>query len=343
MVDLTDKHHTFSYNPVDEDPRDRFDALTDDLLLSIKRLFDSKSWGASIERVLRFVIQTVLLAPGLTLSSCKTLLSRTLKGEDLRQKVLEHIQGTEAEKFWVDEFSSLGKDSVDRCMAKLDRLLSHQVLGRMFSQVKGKFKLEEHLNKKPSVILVYAPAGLVGGDCVNVFGSIFLSHIYHLGLARASQTPSQRKEVYVYIDEMARFANASLEDSIRELRKYKIRLTLAFQQFDQMHPGVTAALSNMGTLITFGIAWQDVQSVYNEFGKAVEPDAFMRQDVGEAFALFENHAFSFRTIYPVQAPNYEIEKKIRHLSRERYYVPVKKFKVSRKLKSQMDKIEYDEV
>lgn len=344
LVDLTDENHIFSYNPVDEDPRNRFDALTDEMLLSIKRLFDPKSWGSSIERVLRFVIQTVLLVPGLTLASCKTLLSKTLKGEELREKALEYLQGTETEKFWIDEFPSLAKDSIDRVMAKLDRLLSHQVLGRMFSQVKGKFKLGEHLNKKPSVILVYAPAGLVGGDCVNVFGSIFLSQIYHLGLARISLAPNQRREVYVYIDEMARFANASLEDSIRELRKFKIRLTLSFQQFDQMHPGVTAALSNMGVLITFGIAWQDVQSVYNEFGKSVEPDAFLHQEVGEAFALFENHAFSFRTIYPPPPPDLEVEKAIRERSRKLYYVPVKKLKPRKSIhKLNMNKIEYDEV
>ncbi|MFA5773695.1 MAG: type IV secretion system DNA-binding domain-containing protein [Candidatus Paceibacterota bacterium] len=345
LIDLTDETHIFSYNPVNENPRNRFDALTDEMLLSIKRLFDPKSWGSSIERVLRFDIQTVLSVPGLTLASGKTLLSKTLKGEALRETALEYLQGTETEKFWIDEFPSLAKDSIDRVMAKLDRLLGHRVLGRMFSQVKGKFKLEEHLNRKPSIILIYAPAGLVGGDCVNVFGSIFLSQIYHLGLARISQPPDQRREVYVYIDEMARYANASLEDSIRELRKFKIRLTLSFQQFDQMHPGVTAALSNMGSLITFGIAWQDVQSVYNEFGKSIEPDAFLQQDVGEAFVLFENRAFSFRTIYPPPSPDPQIEKAIRERSRKLYYVPAEKLKLRKSSihKIKMNGIKYDEV
>lgn len=139
---------------------------------------------------------------------------------------------------------------------------------------------------------------------------------------------AERRPYNLYIDECQRISVKSFEDSLRELRKYNVRLILAYQQKEQLDESVRLALGNVGTVIKLGLDWDSAQGAFKEFSGQIEPNDFMRRKTGDGYVKMFNDIISIKTFPPKEIKGDGFRNEIIHCSHERYYVPVVPKKVN---------------
>ncbi len=118
-----------------------------------------------------------------------------------------------------------------------------------------------------------------------------------------------------------RITTRDSEDALRECRKHRLALYLAFQQRGQMPDNIRTALANCGTLCAFDVGLDDAQTIFKEFYGEIPLKNLMRKGERKAFCMIDGDIVNLQT-YPAPKPlkrNYERE--IRENCRQLYYVP----------------------
>ncbi len=243
--------------------------------------------------------------------------------------------------FWTDLFERMPVSALQRVLNKLSKLLLQEKINRIFSQRINKINFRRIIDEK-RVFLGYIPVGKLGSDCANILGSTIVSAFHNAGMSRQNIPPSKRVPFNLYIDECQRFPIKSFEDSLRELRKYNVRLILAYQQKEQLTESIKRALGNVGTMIVLGLDWDSAQRAFKEFYGEVEPADFMRRNTGDGFAKIGNDIISIKTFPPDKIEG-GFKKEIIQHSREHYYTKVKKNKHKRISGYIKKKVVYDEI
>lgn len=76
----------------------------------------------------------------------------------------------------------------------------------------------------------------------------------------------ERRDFYLYIDEIRSFATLSLAEMLQETRKYRLCLIAASQYLEQLDEQVQQAiLANVGTLIAFRVGVRDAEVLAKDF------------------------------------------------------------------------------
>lgn len=346
--DPCDDDFELCYNPFKLKEGEDIGKRVDDLVISVRSLYSGRDWGYLIESTLTPVFYTLLKGKNLTLSDARILLSKTKEGYRMRESVLPLIDNQEVKMFWVDLFERLPIPTIQRVLNKLSRFLLPQKVNRIFSQRKNLIDFRTDIIDQKKIFLGYLPVGKLGSDCANILGSTIVSDFHNAGMSRQDIPFSERHPYNLYIDECQRISVKSFEDSLRELRKYNIRLILAYQQKEQLSESIKLALGNVGTMIELGVDWDNAQRVFKEFFGQIEPNDLMRRNTGDGFVKMGNDIISLKT-FPLKEVNGNgFRDKIIQHSREHYYVPVVHNKADSDslLKEKMQsnrKIVYDEI
>ena len=76
----------------------------------------------------------------------------------------------------------------------------------------------------------------------------------------------ERKDLYLYVDELQSFTTSSFIDILSEARKNRLNLILTSQYLGQIDEKVMKAISgNVGTLICFRVGVEDAKILKDEF------------------------------------------------------------------------------
>jgi hypothetical protein len=106
-----------------------------------------------------------------------------------------------------------------------------------------------------------------------LLGSLIVSHLVLAGLARAGQSPAERRPYILYLDEFQTFATQMLVTLLAELRKYGMGAVLAHQYLGQLGPELEqAVLANAGTLIAFRVGARDAATLARELAPLFETE-----------------------------------------------------------------------
>jgi hypothetical protein len=86
-------------------------------------------------------------------------------------------------------------------------------------------------------------------------------------LTRAKQLETERRDFYLYIDELQSFATEDFPSILSEARKYRLNIAgMANQFISQLSPSLSSAiLGNVGTLIAFTSGSEDAEILAKEF------------------------------------------------------------------------------
>ena len=320
--DPCDDEFELCYNPFMLKEGEDIGKRVDDLIVSVRSLYSGKDWGYLIESTLIPVFYTLLKGKNLNLSDARILLSKTKEGYRLRESVLPLIDNQEVKMFWTDLFERLPIPTIQRVLNKLSRFLLPQKVNRIFSQRKNLINFRTDIIDQKKIFLGYLPVGKLGSDCANILGSIIVSDFHNAGMSRQDIPFSQRHPYNLYLDECQRISVKSFEDSLRELRKYNIRLILAYQQKEQLSESIKLALGNVGTMIELGLDWDNAQRAFKEFFGQIEPNDLMRRNTGDGFVKMGNDIISIKTFPPKEINGNGFRDKVIQHSRAHYYVPV---------------------
>ncbi len=121
-------------------------------------------------------------------------------------------------------------------------------------------------NSNRRVLIANLAKGRIGEQASNLLGSLLLSHLQLVAMARSDQAPENRAPFFVHVDEFQNFSTDAFASLLSEARKFKTHFCLANQYLDQVSPSVRAAvLGNAGTLIAFRVSSNDAELLAPEF------------------------------------------------------------------------------
>jgi hypothetical protein len=206
-------------------------------------------------------------------------------------------------------------------LSRLRQLLLRPSLRAVLGQVEPKFQLQDIFNK-PRVVLVALNKGMLGPEAAKLLGSLIVSQLWQLTLARAATPQSQRTPVSIFVDEMQDYLHlpTDLADALSQSRSLGVAWHLAHQYRAQAPQEVLAAIdANARNKIVFGLDPNDAAAMAKH---APELEALDFQSLGqyEIYARLMNDGkqtgwMSGRTLAPLAAISNELELRARSQAR----------------------------
>lgn len=116
------------------------------------------------------------------------------------------------------------------------------------------------------IVIANLAKGAIGEQASNLLGSLLLSHLQLLAMARSDLAAEKRRPFFVHVDELQNFSTEAIASLLSEARKFAVSFCLANQYTTQLSDNVRAAvLGNAGTLIVFRVAPADAELLAPEF------------------------------------------------------------------------------
>ena len=231
-------------------------SLVSSSLISVfQKFYDAKFFGPRMEYVLRNAILTALETPNPTLLTILDILTKT----GYRKQVVQPLQNSVLQDFWVHEFEKLGQlqrnSVVSPITNKIGGLLSSPINYATLSQPKSTIDFADIMNNG-KILLCDLSKGKIGEDASSFFGSLILAKLQLAALSRAHMPETDRRDFYMYVDEFQNFATPTFGELVSEARKYHLATILAHQSISQIENRdlVKVILANVGTVICFRTA-----------------------------------------------------------------------------------------
>ena len=116
------------------------------------------------------------------------------------------------------------------------------------------------------ILIANLAKGQIGEQAANLLGSLLISHLQLVAMARSAQAPENRVPFFAHIDEFQSFGTDAFASLLSEARKFAAHFCLANQYIDQLDPSVRAAvLGNAGALMVFRVSGYDAMLLASEF------------------------------------------------------------------------------
>ncbi len=224
------------------------------------------SWGPRLEYVLRNAILALLDRQGNTLLA----VTRMLVDDRFRGQVVKCIKDPVVRHFWTVEFEAYPKvfrtETISPIQNKVGQFLSNPLVRNIVGQTRTKFDLAEVMDKG-GILIMNLSKGQIGEDNSSLLGSLMVTQLYLAAVRRARQPETERKDFYLYIDELQSFITEDFPSILSEARKYRLNIAGMANQFISQLPErmASAILGNVGTLIAFTSGSEDAELLAKEF------------------------------------------------------------------------------
>lgn len=227
--------------------------------------------------------------------------------------------------FWA-QFEALSPaqqaQAIAPSLSRLRQLLLRPSLRSVLGQVEPKFQLQDVFTK-PRIVLVALNRGILGPEAAKLLGSLVVSQLWQLTLARAAVSQDKRTPVSVYVDEMQDYLHlpTDLADALSQSRSLGVAWHLAHQYRQQAPQEVLAAIdANARNKIIFGLDATDAAAMAKH-APELEPIDFQSLGRYEIYTRLMNDGhqtgwMSGRTLPPPRRISDEVD--VRARSQARY-------------------------
>jgi hypothetical protein len=277
-LNVADVEFPVGFNPIAGIPPERHALAAAGIVAAFKHLW-RESWGPRLEHFLFNGVAALLASPRPTLLD----LPRLYTDERFRERIVLRLSDPAARQFWQHEY--VGYDRQFRAEAaapilnKVGQIAASPVLRNILGQVSPKFDLGYAMNNRRILIANVAPGdeqrrvlianlakGQVGEQVANLLGSLLISHLQLVAMARSELAPEKRAPFFVHVDEFQNFTTDAFAPLLSESRKFGTHFCIANQYLDQVPDAVRAAvLGNAGTLMVFRVSSSDAAILSPEF------------------------------------------------------------------------------
>lgn len=254
----------FGINPLEHAPKS-FQALAASGFVSALRTIWADSWGPRLEHILRNCALALISRSGSTIADIPRLLSEAT----FRRTVAEELDNTFVRSFWLKEYESyperLRAEAIAPIQNKVGALLSEPVTSHILSGSLPPLRLRQAMDEG-KVLLVDLAKGRIGEDASSLLGSLLLSRVMLAATSRVTLPEKERRDFYVYADEVHSYATSNLAEALAELRKFRASFILSHQHLSQLPETVRdSVVGNIGTLIAFRLGVRDAEELAPEF------------------------------------------------------------------------------
>ena len=298
LVDPSDERYSVGFNLLSAHSELEKNLLASDLVAVFQRL--STSWGDQMNSVLQNAILAFLES-----DRCGTIadLQRFLIEPAFRIDFLKSVRDSQVVYYWQKSFPHLaGGKSIGSILTRLDGFLSKKPIRYMVSQPENRLDFA-HIMDSGKIFLAKLPEGLLGRENSHLLGTVLVSKFQQIAMSRQAQQVAARRDYWIYADEFANFITPSMAEILSGARKYRIGLTLAHHELQQLQrsPEVASAvLTHPCTRIVFRVGDDDAKKLAEGFS-FFEAKDLRNLEPGQAIARVERSDFDFNVTIPLPA------------------------------------------
>ncbi len=243
---------------------------------------------------------------------------------------LKHVTDQTVLDFWNKEMAQTSdyhkSEVLGWFVSKFGAFLSNEMMRNIIGQTKSSFDLREIMDQK-KILLVNLSKGRSGELNSKLLGMIFVMKFQAAAMSRANIPEDQRTDFCLYVDEFQNFSTDSFATIMSEARKYRLNLIVANQFTTQLTDEIRdAVFGNMGTIVSFRVGQNDVESLSKYFQPTFDSEDLLRVPNYNTITRtliggVPTQPFSMATLPPLGTPNEELAKALKQLSAAKYGRP----------------------
>ncbi len=248
----------------------------------------------------------------------------------VKQK-LKYVTDPTVIEFWEKEMPQSQRSNefgevVSWFVSKFGAFLSNSMMRNIIGQTKSAFDLREVMDNK-KILLVNLSKGRTGELNSKLLGMIFVMKFQVAAMSRANIEESERSDFCLYVDEFQNFSTDSFATIMSEARKYRLNLIVANQFTTQLNEEIRdAVFGNMGTIVSFRVGQNDVETLSRYFKPIFEPDDLLRVPNYNAIVRtlingVPTQPFSMAAIPSLGTPNPKLSQALMQLSAAKFGHP----------------------
>jgi Type IV secretion-system coupling protein DNA-binding domain len=283
-LNVADTEFPVGFNPLAGVPKERHALAAAGIVSTFKHLWP-ESWGPRLEHFLFNGVAALLASARPTLID----LPRIYTDARFRERLISHVEDPVVARFWREEYPSYDQrfqaEAAAPILNKVGQVAASPVLRNILGQTSPKFDLAFAMNARRVLIANVAPPerrrvlianlakGQIGEQAANLLGSLLISHLQLITMARSELAPGNRAPFFVHVDEFPNFATDAFASLLSEARKFGTHFCLAAQYLAQTSEKVRGALlGNVGTLMVFRVSAADADLLAPEFYPLPSPE-----------------------------------------------------------------------
>lgn len=264
----------------------------------------------------------------------------------VKQK-LKFVTDATVLEFWQKEMPQSQRSNefgevVSWFVSKFGAFLSNSMMRNIIGQTKSAFDLRDVMDNK-KILIVNLSKGRTGDLNSKLLGMIFVMKFQAAAMSRANIEESERVDFCLYVDEFQNFSTDSFATIMSEARKYHLNLIVANQFTTQLSEEIRdAVFGNMGTIVSFRVGQNDVESLSRYFKPIFDPDDILRVPNFNAVVRtlingVPTQPFSMAALPPLGVPNQKLGEALKQLSAAKFGRP--RALVDREITERMKTIE----
>ena len=328
-----DMEHPMGLNMFEFNNPDQKDFLIQEAINMLYKLYDPQHQGIigpRYEHWFRNIAQTVMSQPeGGTFIDIPTILTNYKNKTYLAEK-LSYVTDQTVKDFWYGEMAQTSDYHISEVLgwfvSKFGAFRSNEMMRNIIGQTKSAFDLRDIMDNK-KILLVNLSKGKTGELNSKLLGMIFVMKFQAAAMSRANVPESERKDFCLYVDEFQNFSTDSFATIMSEARKYHLNLIVANQFTTQLTEEIRdAVFGNMGTIVSFRIGQNDVESLTRYFQPLFDGDDLLRVPNWNAIVRtliggVPTQPFSMAGLPPLGSPNAQLAQALKQLSGAKYGRP----------------------
>jgi hypothetical protein len=310
---------------------DQKDFLIQEALNMLYKLYDPQHqgiMGPRYEHLFRNAALTIMADPA---GGTFVDIPKLFRDPNYVKQKLQYVTDLNVQEFWQKEMPQSQRSNefgevVSWFVSKFGAFLSNEMMRNIIGQTKSAFDLRDIMDNK-KILLVNLSKGRTGELNSKLLGMVFVMKFQAAAMSRATIPESERVDFSLYVDEFQNFSTDSFATIMSEARKYHLNLIVANQFTTQLTEEIRdAVFGNMGTIVSFRIGQNDVDSLSRYFQPVFDGDDLLRvPNYNTIIRTLVNgvptQPFSMATLPPLGTPNPKLADALKQLSAAKYGRP----------------------
>ncbi len=310
---------------------DQKDFLIQEALNMLYKLYDPQHqgiMGPRYEDMFRNAALAIMADPA---GGTFVEIPQLFRDPEFLKRKLSHVTDQTVLDFWQKQFpqsqrSNESGEVTAWFVSKFGAFLSNEMMRNIIGQTKSAFDLRDIMDNK-KILLVNLSKGRTGELNSKLLGMIFVMKFQAAAMSRSDIPEDQRVDFSLYVDEFQNFSTDSFATIMSEARKFRLNLIVANQFTTQLTPEIRdAVFGNMGTIVSFRIGQNDVESLGKYFQPTFDGDDLLRVPnyntiVRTLIGGVPTQPFSMATLPPLGTPNPRLFDALKQLSAAKFGRP----------------------
>lgn len=310
---------------------DQKDFLIQEVLNMLYKLYDPQHqgiMGPRYENLFRNAALTVMADPA---GSTFVDIPKLFRDPQFVKQKLQYVKDPNVIEFWEKEMPQSQRSNefgevVSWFVSKFGAFLSNEMMRNIIGQTKSAFDLRDVMDNK-KILLVNLSKGRTGELNSKLLGMVFVMKFQAAAMSRSNIPEDKRVDFALYVDEFQNFSTDSFATIMSEARKYHLNLIVANQFTTQLTEEIRdAVFGNIGTIVSFRIGQNDVDSLSRYFQPQFDGDDLLRVPNANTIVRtlikgVPTQPFSMATLAPLGNPNADLAKALKQLSAAKYGKP----------------------